>query len=83
MKIFSVPDDYKLNPGSVEAIAEHPLNTDKIIIGYNRGLMVLWDNKSLNSENTYIGNQVSMFLLFVEIVSNFNFCFYVKYTYSN
>lgn len=60
MKIFSVPDDYKLNPGSVEAIAEHPLNPDKIIIGYNRGLMVLWDNKSLNSENTYIGNQVSI-----------------------
>lgn len=60
MQIFSVPDDYKLNPGSVEAIAEHPLNPDKIIIGYNRGLMVLWDNKSLNSENTYIGNQVNI-----------------------
>ncbi|XP_054718851.1 lethal(2) giant larvae protein homolog 1-like [Uloborus diversus] len=55
--IQNVPDDYKLNPGSVEAIAEHPLNRDKIIIGYNRGLMVLWDNKTLNSENTYIGNQ--------------------------
>ena len=55
--IQNVPDDYKLNPGSVEAIAEHPLNPDKIIIGYNRGLMVLWDNKTLNSENTYIGSQ--------------------------
>lgn len=55
--IQNVPDDYKLNPGSVEAIAEHPLNPDKIIIGYNRGLMVLWDNKTLNSENTYIGTQ--------------------------
>ncbi|KAG8174350.1 hypothetical protein JTE90_005791, partial [Oedothorax gibbosus] len=55
--IQNVPDDYKLNPGSVEAIAEHPLNPDKIIIGYNRGLMVLWDNKTLNSENTYVGSQ--------------------------
>ncbi|KFM68057.1 Lethal(2) giant larvae protein-like protein, partial [Stegodyphus mimosarum] len=55
--IQNVPDDYKLNPGSVEAIAEHPLNSDKIIIGYNRGVMVLWDNKTLNPEKTYIGNQ--------------------------
>ncbi|GFR33149.1 lethal(2) giant larvae protein homolog 1 [Trichonephila clavata] len=55
--IQNVPDDYKLNPGSVEAIAEHPLNPDKIVIGYNRGLMVLWDNKTLNSENTYVVSQ--------------------------
>ncbi|GBM95723.1 Lethal(2) giant larvae 1 [Araneus ventricosus] len=55
--IQNVPDDYKLNPGSVEAIAEHPSNPDKIVIGYNRGLMVLWDNKTLNSENTYVGSQ--------------------------
>ncbi|GIX73484.1 lethal(2) giant larvae protein homolog 1 [Caerostris extrusa] len=57
INFLSVPDDYKLNPGSVEAIAEHPLNPDKIVIGYNRGLMVLWDNKTLNSENTYVGSQ--------------------------
>ncbi|XP_071041650.1 lethal(2) giant larvae protein homolog 1 isoform X2 [Parasteatoda tepidariorum] len=55
--IQNVPDDYKLNPGSVEAIAEHPLNSDKIIIGYNRGLMVLWDNKTLNPEHTYVCSQ--------------------------
>ncbi|XP_067128411.1 lethal(2) giant larvae protein homolog 1 isoform X2 [Centruroides vittatus] len=53
----NVPDDYKINPGAVEAIAEHPTNADKILIGYNRGLMVLWDNKALNAENTYVGSQ--------------------------
>lgn len=53
----NVPDDYKLNPGAVEAIVEHPLNPDKILIGYNRGLMVLWDNQRLNSENTYMNSQ--------------------------
>ena len=39
----SVPDDYKKNPGAVEAIAEQPGHPDNILIGYNRGLMVLWN----------------------------------------
>lgn len=30
----------------MEAIAEQPGNPDKILIGYNRGLMVLWDRKT-------------------------------------
>jgi hypothetical protein len=41
----SVPEDYKINPGAVEAIAEQPGNADKILIGYNRGLVVLWDRR--------------------------------------
>lgn len=44
---FSVPEDYKVNPGPVEAIAEHPTEPDKILIGYQRGLIVLWDKKNL------------------------------------
>ncbi|XP_029032347.1 lethal(2) giant larvae protein homolog 1 isoform X1 [Osmia bicornis bicornis] len=39
----NVPDDYKKNPGAVEAIAEQPGHPDNILIGYNRGLMVLWN----------------------------------------
>lgn len=39
----SVPSDYKINPGAVEAIAEQPGHPDNILIGYNRGLMVLWN----------------------------------------
>ncbi|UYV62473.1 LLGL1 [Cordylochernes scorpioides] len=53
----SVPEDYKLNPGAVEAIAEHPNNPGKILIGYDRGLKVLWDIKELNAEHTYVGTQ--------------------------
>lgn len=40
---FSVPKDFKVNPGPVEAIAEQPGHPDNILIGYNRGLMVLWN----------------------------------------
>jgi len=40
---WSVPEDYKKNPGAVEAIAEQPGHPDNILIGYNRGLMVLWN----------------------------------------
>ncbi|XP_072742817.1 lethal(2) giant larvae protein homolog 1 isoform X5 [Anoplolepis gracilipes] len=39
----NVPEDYKKNPGAVEAIAEQPGHPDNILIGYNRGLMVLWN----------------------------------------
>lgn len=53
----NVPEDYKINPGGVEAIAEHPLDPNKMVIGYSRGLMVLWDKQRLNADQTYICNK--------------------------
>nr|XP_006817104.1 PREDICTED: lethal(2) giant larvae protein homolog 1-like isoform X3 [Saccoglossus kowalevskii] len=53
----NVPDDYKVNPGAVEAIAAHPTESNKLLIGYNRGLIVLWDNKTCNADQTYVGSQ--------------------------
>ncbi|CAL4059773.1 unnamed protein product, partial [Meganyctiphanes norvegica] len=53
----NVPEDYKVNPGPVEAIAEHPLEADKILIGYQRGLIVLWDKKNLQADQTYVCSQ--------------------------
>jgi len=38
-----VSEDYKKNPGAVEAIAEQPGNENHILIAYSRGLIVLWD----------------------------------------
>lgn len=55
--IQNVSEDYKLNPGPVEAIAEQPGDPDLLLIGYNRGLMVLWSLKKGAPIKTYICNQ--------------------------
>ncbi|KAI1288338.1 Lethal(2) giant larvae -like protein 1 [Halotydeus destructor] len=54
----NVAEEYKKsNPGEVEVIAEQPGQADKFLIGFSRGLMVLWDNKNLVAENFYVSNQ--------------------------
>ncbi|XP_015789453.1 lethal(2) giant larvae protein homolog 2 [Tetranychus urticae] len=57
--IQNIPEDSlkKSNPGEVEVIVEKPHDPDKFLIGYNRGLLVLWDNKNLTTEHFYISNQ--------------------------
>ncbi|XP_072044717.1 LLGL scribble cell polarity complex component 2-like [Amphiura filiformis] len=53
----NVPDDYKVNPGPVESIAMHPGNPDKLLIGYNRGLIVIWDSNDFHAEHTFVSSQ--------------------------
>ncbi|XP_026673108.1 lethal(2) giant larvae protein homolog 1 isoform X7 [Ceratina calcarata] len=53
----NVPDDYKKNPGAVEAIAEQPGHPDNILIGYNRGLMVLWNKATPGAQQTFVSTQ--------------------------
>ncbi|RWS15422.1 Lethal(2) giant larvae-like protein, partial [Dinothrombium tinctorium] len=54
----NIPDDHKkTNPGEVEIISEKPNAEGKFMIGYNKGLMVLWDNNALVAEQFYIANQ--------------------------
>ncbi|XP_012284350.1 lethal(2) giant larvae protein homolog 1 isoform X2 [Orussus abietinus] len=50
----NVPDDYKKNPGAVEAIAEQPGHPDNILIGYNRGLMVLWNKATPGAQQRFV-----------------------------
>jgi hypothetical protein len=40
----SGPENYKVNPGAVESILEVP-SESKLLIGYERGLIILWDLK--------------------------------------
>ncbi|XP_066592314.1 lethal(2) giant larvae protein homolog 1 isoform X2 [Prorops nasuta] len=53
----NVPKDYKKNPGAVEAIAEQPGHPDNILIGYNRGLMVLWNKATPGAQQTFVSTQ--------------------------
>lgn len=46
----SVTEDFKVNPGAVECISEQPNNPDHILIGYTRGLLVLWNRKTLSAD---------------------------------
>lgn len=41
----SVPDDYigRRNLEHVEALQENPVDPNQVVIGYGRGLMVIWD----------------------------------------
>ncbi|KAK4874231.1 hypothetical protein RN001_013591 [Aquatica leii] len=53
----NVPEDYKLNPGAVEAVVEQPNQPNNILIGYNRGLMVLWNRTENTAVKTFVSNQ--------------------------
>uniref|UniRef100_A0A8C1M2Z5 LLGL scribble cell polarity complex component 1 n=1 Tax=Cyprinus carpio TaxID=7962 RepID=A0A8C1M2Z5_CYPCA len=57
--LFSVPEEYKCGKslGPVESLQEHPQDSDKILIGYSRGLVVLWDLNSRHVVNLFLGKQ--------------------------
>ncbi|XP_072124636.1 lethal(2) giant larvae protein homolog 1 [Mobula birostris] len=54
-----VPDDYKCGKalGAVESLQEHPTDPDKILIGYSRGLVLLWGQSTRQVENLFLSNQ--------------------------
>ncbi|XP_061713707.1 lethal(2) giant larvae protein homolog 1 isoform X2 [Cydia pomonella] len=51
------PEDFKVNPGAVEAVCEHPKTPARILIGYSRGLVVLWDRANSAPTHTFVSNQ--------------------------
>jgi len=53
----NVPDNYKLNPGAVEALVEHPTLSGVWIIGYTRGLVLIWDKSTQLTTSTLISQQ--------------------------
>uniref|UniRef100_A0A8C7KVU2 LLGL scribble cell polarity complex component 1 n=1 Tax=Oncorhynchus kisutch TaxID=8019 RepID=A0A8C7KVU2_ONCKI len=54
-----VPEDYRCGKslGPVESLQEHPKQPGKILIGYSRGLVVLWDLSTCNAEHMFLGKQ--------------------------
>ncbi|XP_052759396.1 lethal(2) giant larvae protein homolog 1 isoform X2 [Galleria mellonella] len=51
------PEDFKVNPGAVESMCEHPKVPTRLLIGYNRGLVVLWDRVASQPTYTCVSNQ--------------------------
>ena len=51
------PEDFKVNPGAVEALQMQPGSPDRILIGYTRGLIVLWNRTKETAEQTFVASQ--------------------------
>ncbi|XP_069050580.1 LLGL scribble cell polarity complex component 2 isoform X2 [Lepisosteus oculatus] len=54
-----VPEDYvgRRNLECVEALQENPQNENQILIGYSRGLMVVWDLERNRATRHFLGTQ--------------------------
>uniref|UniRef100_A0AAQ4PR80 LLGL scribble cell polarity complex component 1 n=1 Tax=Gasterosteus aculeatus aculeatus TaxID=481459 RepID=A0AAQ4PR80_GASAC len=54
-----LPDDYRCGKslGPVESLQEHPQRPGKLLIGYSRGLVVLWESTSRRVEQLFLGKQ--------------------------
>ncbi|XP_040212347.1 lethal(2) giant larvae protein homolog 1 isoform X3 [Rana temporaria] len=57
--VQSLPDEYRCGKalGPVESLQQHAKEQGKILIGYSRGLVVLWDRDSRKVEHLFLGNQ--------------------------
>lgn len=49
----NVPDDFKVNPGSVKVISFHPTESNLVLIGYNKGLLILWNLEFKLAQGTF------------------------------
>ncbi|KAH0629490.1 hypothetical protein JD844_011587 [Phrynosoma platyrhinos] len=55
-----IPEDYRNRRSLelVEALREHPRNPNHILIGYSRGLIILWDLINNKATHHFLGSQV-------------------------
>nr|KAF6456789.1 LLGL scribble cell polarity complex component 1 [Rousettus aegyptiacus] len=55
----SVPDDYRCGKalGPVESLQGHLQDPTKILIGYSRGLLVIWNQAAQCADCVFLGNQ--------------------------
>ncbi|MEE6497789.1 hypothetical protein FKM82_002853 [Ascaphus truei] len=55
----SLPDEYRCGKslGPVESMQEHPQHPGRLLIGYSRGLVTLWDRETRKVEHLFLGNQ--------------------------
>ncbi|XP_048220975.1 lethal(2) giant larvae protein homolog 1 isoform X3 [Perognathus longimembris pacificus] len=55
----SVPEDYRCGKtlGPVESLQRHLQDPNKILIGYSRGLLVIWNQATWCVDHVFLGNQ--------------------------
>ncbi|KAM8798550.1 lethal(2) giant larvae protein homolog 1 [Eudromia elegans] len=55
----SVPDDYRCGKalGPIESVQEHPREPSKLLVGYSRGLVLIWDQSTRSVDHLFLGNQ--------------------------
>ncbi|NXH15920.1 L2GL2 protein, partial [Bucco capensis] len=73
-----IPEDYcNRRPCElVEALREHPKNPEQILIGYSRGLIVLWDLQNYKVTHHFLGTQQLENLYWQRDGSKFISCHY-------
>uniref|UniRef100_A0A8C2SRI6 LLGL scribble cell polarity complex component 2 n=1 Tax=Coturnix japonica TaxID=93934 RepID=A0A8C2SRI6_COTJA len=73
-----IPEDYcnRRSCELVEALQEHPKNPDQILIGYSRGLIVLWDWQNNKVTHHFLGSQQLENLYWQRDGSKFISCHY-------
>ncbi|NXC46438.1 L2GL2 protein, partial [Penelope pileata] len=73
-----VPEDYcnRRSCELVEALREHPKNPDQVLIGYSRGLIVLWDLQNSKATHHFLGSQQLENLYWQRDGSRFVSCHY-------
>ncbi|PKU37069.1 hypothetical protein llap_12634 [Limosa lapponica baueri] len=55
VKLYPFPPLRALGP--VESIQEHPHDSSRLLIGYSRGLVVLWEQSTRTVQHLFLGNQ--------------------------
>jgi lethal(2) giant larvae protein len=57
--VRTVPDTFRVNPGAVEAVLEHPADPTNrlLLVGYTRGLAVLWDRAAQAALHSFVSQQ--------------------------
>ncbi|KAM8962262.1 lethal(2) giant larvae protein homolog 1 isoform 3-T3 [Pelodytes ibericus] len=57
--VHSLPEEHRCGKalGPIESLQEHPRQPGRILIGYSRGLVALWNQETRRVEHVFLGNQ--------------------------
>jgi len=55
--VKGAPEDFKVNPGPVEALINQPGEPNRVLIGYARGLIAVWDRAAGATVSAYGASQ--------------------------